>query len=655
VFETDGPVGPPLNEILLSNHLSHRVSPVPYVSQNVFYEEEGAFKVGAVLADHDTSLQVEAPHGKRSKVKASAVLFRFDGAGLMQFIEDAHKLAAAMDADFLWQCCGQEEFAFDTLAREYFGRAPTPLESAGLLFKLHGAPMYFYRKGRGRYKAAPPEALKAALASVERKQREAERRGEYVAQLAAGRLPPEFSPVAAKLLYGPDKQSIEWKALEEACDKLKLTPAKLFEQCGALPSSHDYHLNRFLFEHFPRGTAFPDLDAPADPRDLPLAAVEAFSIDDITTTEVDDALSVATLPGGGLRIGIHIAAPALGMVPASALDSAARERLSTVYFPGMKITMLPAAVIDAFSLAEGRQCPALSRYVEVAPDFSIVAQTTRIERIPVTHNLRHYALEQAFNEETLAAGRVDHSHADALTSLWRFARALETARRGGEAEYEARPEYSFYVENDRVRIVRRLRGTPIDKIVSELMIHVNGAWGRELAGGGLTAIYRVQEGGKVRMSTVPAAHEGLGVTGYAWASSPLRRYVDLVNQRQLIALTRGETPPYGAGDERLLAAMRDFESAHEAYGEFQREMERYWCLRWLIQENAQTVTATVIRESLARFDDLPLVARVPSLPPLDPGSRVELAVTRIDLLELALQCEFRRRIAAEAALTQAAK
>jgi len=234
-----------------------------------------------------------------------------------------------------------------------------------------------------------------------------------------------------------------------------------------------------------------------------------------------------------------------------------------------------------------------------------------------------------------------------LTSLWRFARALEAARRGGETEHEARPEYSFYVENDRVRIVRRLRGTPIDKIVSELMIHVNGAWGRELASGGAAAIYRVQEAGKVRMSTVPAAHEGLGVTGYAWASSPLRRYVDLVNQRQLIALTRGDAPPYRAGDERLLAAMRDFEAAHEAYGEFQRQMERYWCLRWLAQENVQTVTATVIRESLARFDTLPLVVRVPSLPPLDPGSRVELAVAGIDLLELALHCEFRRQRAAE--------
>jgi exoribonuclease-2 len=624
------------------------------VSQNVFYEEEGAFKVGAVLADHDTSLHVEAPHGKRSKLKASAVLFRFGDAGLLAFMDEARKLAATMDADFLWQCCGQEEFSFEMLAREYFGRAPTPLESAALLMKLHGSPMHFYKKGRGRYKAAPPEALKAALASVERKQREAEQRASYVAQLSDGKLPREFVPLAAKLLYGPDKSSVEWKALDEACDKQKLTPAQLFERCGALPSSRDYHLNRFLFEHFSRGAAFPDLGARAVPQDLPLAEVEAFSIDDITTTEVDDALSVTALAGGRLRIGIHIAAPALGVAPGSALDAAARERLSTVYFPGGKITMLPEAVIEAYSLAEGRHCPALSRYVEVAPDFTILTQSTQIERVPVTHNLRHYALERAFNEETIAAGRIDHSHADALTSLWCFARALEAARRGGEPEQEARPEYNFYVEDDRVQIVRRLRGTPVDKIVSELMIHVNGAWGRELAAADLAAIYRVQEGGKVRMSTVPAAHEGLGVAGYAWASSPLRRYVDLVNQRQLIALARGEAAPYRAGSEQLLAAMRDFESAHEAYGEFQRRMERYWCLRWLIQERAETVAATVIRESLVRFDELPLIVRAPSVPPLDPGSRVELAVAGIDLLELTLHCEFRRRLAPESPTAQQA-
>src|SRR5688572_732907 len=253
------------------------------MAQSIFYEEEGGFKVGTVLADHDTSLQVEAPHGRRSKVKSSAVLFRFDASGLGDFMGAAQKLAEDIDADFLWQCSGQEEFGFATLAREYFGRAPQPLESAGLLLKLHGAPMYFYKKGRGRYKAAPPEALKAALASVERKRREAEQRDRYVTQLLESKLPGEFVPLQGRLLYNPDRQGIEWKAVEEACDRLKTTPARLFERCGALPSSHDYHLGRFLAEFFPRGTKFPELPPPAPARDLPLAEAEAVSIDDAAT------------------------------------------------------------------------------------------------------------------------------------------------------------------------------------------------------------------------------------------------------------------------------------------------------------------------------------------------------------------------------------
>ena len=559
----------------------------------------------------------------------------------------AQKLAEGMDADFLWQCCGGGEFSYETLARDYFGHAPSPLESAGLLVKLHGAPMYFYKKGRGHYKAAPADALKSALASVERKRREAEQRAQYVAQLAESRLPTEFVPLAQQLLYAPDKQRIEWKALEEACEQLKLTPARLFERCGALPLPHDYHLNRFLFEHFPRGASFLEFPALEVPADLPLAAVEAFSIDDITTTEVDDAFSVTKLPGGNLRIGIHIAAPALVMPPGSPLDAIARGRLSTVYFPGSKITMLPPPAIEACTLAAGRNSPALSLYLEIARDASIVSQETRVERVPVAENLRHGALEEVFNEAALAKGAIEHRFGGALAALWRLAGGLERARGKEEAVTETRPEYSFTVEGDRVRIARRLRGTPVDKVVSELMIHVNSSWGAQLAQNGAAAIYRVQGAGQVRMSTAPAGHEGLGVASYAWASSPLRRYVDLVNQHQLVALARGGPPPYRANDERLLAAMRDFEAAYEAYGEFQRQMERYWCLRWITQENRQTVTATVIRESLARCDELPLAVRVPSLPALAAGTRVELAVAGIDLLELTLRCEFRRPLATD--------
>jgi exoribonuclease-2 len=560
-------------------------------------------------------------------------------------MEEAGRLAGEIDADFLWQCSGQEEFGFESLAREYYGRAPQPVESAALLLKLHGAPMYFYKKGRGRYRAAPPEALKAALASVERKRREAEQRDRYLAELVASRLPAEFVPIRERLLYKPDRQGIEWKALEQACERLRTTPARLFERCGALPSSHDYHLGRFLAEHFPRGTGFPELPPPAAPPDLPLAEAEAFSIDDAATTEIDDAFSVARRGGGKLRIGIHIAAPALGVTPGSAIDTCARERLSTVYYPGGKITMLPGSAIAAHTLGEGRACPALSLYLDLAPDGTIAERATRVERVPIAANLRHDALEEILNDATLAAGKVDHPYGEALGLLWRFATAQEAARRGAMPEGEPRAEYSFHVTGDRVRIVRRQRGTPIDRIVSELMILANGAWGQDLARAGVAGIYRVQDGGKVRMSTVPSGHEGLGLESYAWASSPLRRYVDLVNQRQLIALATGGTPPYPGGDEGLLTAMRDFEQAHEAYAEFQRQMERYWCLRWIQQEGARTATARVIRESLVRFDELPLVARVPSLPALAPGARVELALGEPDLLELALQCEFRRVVA----------
>jgi exoribonuclease-2 len=229
-----------------------------------------------------------------------------------------------------------------------------------------------------------------------------------------------------------------------------------------------------------------------------------------------------------------------------------------------------------------------------------------------------------------------------LLLLWRFATRLEHSR-GKEEPGLVRADYNFYVDNDRVSIVERKRGSPIDKVVSELMILVNTEWGRQLALNEIPALYRAQGNGKVKMSTLPAPHQGLGVPQYIWASSPLRRYADLVNQRQLLALYRHEAPPYPPKDERLLVILRDFELAYEAYAEFQRNMERYWCLRWLIQEGAATTEAEVLREELARIDRIPLVVRVPSLPPLAPGKRVELAISDIDLIELTLHCEFKRQ------------
>lgn len=610
---------------------------------NVFYEEDGELKVGAVLADNDTSLQVEAPHGKRSKVKASAVLLRFETPAHTAFMAGAQQQADAIDIDFLWQCCTADEFGYDTLAREYYGHAPGAVEAAAVLMRLHGAPMYFYKKGRGRYKAAPEDALKAALASVERKRLQALAKAAYIEEMAAGSLPGAFRPLLDTLLYKPDKNSIEWKALEEASAVARLSPARLLERCGALPDLHQYHLRRFLFEHFPQGPGFPALPAAPVPGDLPLAEVEAYSIDDAETTEIDDAFSLQDLPGGNRRLGIHIAAPALGILPDSPLDAVARERLSTVYFPGGKITMLPDEAVAAYTLGAGRECPALSIYFDVAPDFSLLGHETRVERIRIADNLRHDTLEPVFNAAALAAGKIDHPQGAALAWLWQFSGHLLTARKGDAPRGEDRPEFVFRVDNGRVSITRRQRGTPIDQVVAELMILANSTWAGELHRDGQCGLFRVQSGGKVRTSTAAGPHDGLGVAQYMWASSPLRRYTDLVNQRQLIARARGEAPVYQSKDTALLAAMRDFEAAYEIYGEYQRTMERYWSLRWLLQEQVATVSGTVLmRENLLRLDTVPLVQRVPSLPAtVTAGARVELAVGAIDLLDLTVELEFR--------------
>ena len=320
---------------------------------HVFFEDDGQLKAGTVLADNATSLQVEAASGKRLKVKAAAVLLRFAAPSPSALNAEAQKLAAELDPNFLWEVSADDEFGFADLAHEYYGRMPAAPEAAAVAIALADAPMYFYKRGKGRYRKAPPDALKSALASVERKLRESEQMASWEGELRAHRLPATLRAKLPMLLYKPDKNALEWKALSAACDALRTNPVALLAQCGAVPSSHEYHYNAFLAQAFPKGVEFPAWGTlPALP-DTPLAEARAFSIDDHTTTEIDDAFSVRALGNGHHEIGIHIAAPALSIARGSPLDAIARDRLSTVYMPGRKITMLPDAAITDFHAVRG--------------------------------------------------------------------------------------------------------------------------------------------------------------------------------------------------------------------------------------------------------------------------------------------------------------
>jgi exoribonuclease-2 len=611
----------------------------------LLYEEDGEFKVGTVLAQAPASFQVETPHGRRAKVKSSMVLLRFERPPAAELLAEAGRFAAGLDTEFLWQCSGQGEFGFEALAREYVGREPSAAEAAGVLLKLHSAPMYFHRRGRGRYQAAPAEILKLALAAAEKKRRVQEQIGAWAQRLARFECPAELAALRDELLYAPDRNKPETKALEQACKEAGLTPARLLERCGLVPDAHAYHLNRFLQEFFPRGTAFAPHEAPAPAADLPLAPVEAFSLDDAGTTEIDDAFSLVRVADDEWRVGIHIAAPALGFAPGSPLDAVARERLSTAYFPGVKFTMLPEDVVARYSLNAGAEHAAVSLYLNVsASDFSLRGRHSRVERVRIADNLR--LGELAPLDEAFTGGRVlGLPREEELRTLWRLAEVLEQ-RRGRPSVNAAVLDYHFRVERGRVRIEPRRRGGPLDKLVSELMILANASWGELLAERDVAALYRVQASGKVRMSVHAEAHEGLGLACYAWMSSPLRRYVDLVNQWQLLAALGGRRPPFTRSSEALLAAMRAFEVTYARLDEYQRGMEQYWCLRSLEQEGLDEVEAEVVRENVVHVLGMPLNARVPSLPGLAPGARVRLAIEGIDLLERTVAFAYRETLAA---------
>ena len=620
----------------------------------VLFEDDGVFKTGHIMSESDASVQIESSTGKRSKIKRNHCIFNFSSPAPDTLLSQAAEVAQEIDVQFLWECAPQDEFDIDALGADYFGHVPDTIEKTGLLLRLHEAPIYFHRRGKGRYRPAPPEILTAALAAQEKKRRQAEVLEHWVSEMSEGRLPDEIAAVATVLITKPDKNSAPWKALDAACKTLQTTPDRLLLELGAWPHALALHQARFEALHFSQGLDFPAVELPAFDKDLPLATVTAYSVDDITTTEIDDALSITTLADGKLCVGIHVAAPGILVIKDSKLDQLARQRMSTVYMPGAKIPMQPDAVIEAFSLNAGIAVPALSLYVTFDPETGeILKHESKLERLAVAANLRHNDLDDAITEQALADTGLQLPYNDWVRPLWKLALLLSAQREvvRGKPENNNRIEYSFYLDgaahdpDTRVRIEPRARNAPLDRLVAEYMILANSIWGGDLARCGLPGIYRSQQVGRVRMSTQALPHEAIGVKQYAWCTSPLRRYVDLVNQWQLLcAIEHGVSAPLVAPfkprDADLFAIIGAFEAQYACWNEHQNNMERYWCLRWLKQQNIERSNATVLKEDLVRFAHAPLITRISAMPTLERGEQIELEVVSTDELALELDCRF---------------
>ncbi len=631
------------------------------------FEDAGKFHAGRVMSEADNSAQIELDSGKRVKVKAANLLLKFEQPAPAELIARAQALSSEIDLDLAWTFAPEAEFGFADLARDYFSAKAGVEQQAAALFRLFEAPHYFRRLGKGQFRKAPEEIVKAALLGIERKKQVAAQIETWAAELQAGACPAPVREQLYKILFKPDKNAAEYKAVVEAARHSQRAPLDLLKAAGAIDSPYRFHWKRFLFEQFPRGTGFPvGLDAPPIDEDLPLSAVQAFSIDDSATTEIDDALSVQGLGTGSVTLGIHIAAPALAIAPGSPIDKVAGERLSTVYMPGWKLTMLPDAVVQAYTLIEGRECPAVSLYVTLdEATLEVRDSVTKLERVPIVANLRHDRLDAVITEAALdGSAPADFAFAAELKFAWRLARALKAQREvvRGKPENFNRPDYNFKLEggdgaeprgDETVQITTRQRGAPLDLIVAEAMILANSTWGAWLASCGVPGIYRSQAslapGVKVRMGVKPAPHAGMGVAQYTWATSPLRRYVDLVNQWQIVACAKhGRTAalaaPFKPRDASLFSVISAFDAAYAAYADFQHGIERYWTLQWLAQQGTTELDASVMKDGLVRAEVLPLVFRVLGCETLPRGTPVRVRITGSDALTLDLHANLLVRL-----------
>ncbi len=629
----------------------------------LLFEEAGKFMAGRVLSEAETSAQVELDSGKRVKVKAANFLLKFEKPSPAQMLSEAHAVSQSIELELAWEFSPEDEFGFADLAREYFNDKATLEQQAGMLLRLFEAPHYFRRAGKGRFRKAPADIIAQALAAIEKKKQIALQTEQWVRQLSQGECPQAVREQLYKILFKPDKNAPEYKAVVEASRATHLGPLELLIKAGAIDSPYQFHWRRFLLENFPKGTGFAKLEAPAIRDELPLSSARAFSIDDSATTEIDDALSVQGLGSGTICLGIHIAAPGLAISPGSPVDQVGRQRLSTVYMPGYKVTMLPDDVVQTYTLQEGRECPAVSLYVTIdEATLEIRSSETRLDRVLIGANLRHDQLDAIVTTEWLEDPAFSHQ-ADPLalqhkrpqlSFLHRLARHLKAAREvvRGKPETFNRPDYNFRLVGNEgrepqgtetVQISTRQRGAPLDLIVSEAMILANSTWGGWLAELGVPGIYRSQAsllpGVKVRMGTKALPHAGIGVKSYAWSTSPLRRYTDLVNQWQIIACARhGKTAalaaPFKPKDTDLYAIISSFDAAYSGYNAYQGAMERFWTLKYLQQNAITEIEATVFKENMVRADDLPLVLPVAGASGMQRGARVRVRLGDIDEVTL---------------------
>ncbi len=636
-----------------------------YAGTLVGYLDQGELRAGFVIREQERHLAIIDAEGRERLVARDLVLVRHSdrradrttaAQAIAELEAERARLNAELDLELLWQVVHEQGRSFSAaeLAELFFGRRSSAAESV-MLEGLLNDRVYFVRRHMD-FSAREPGAVEQLRIQQDRIRARSEdyrRTQKLIREVLDGGGAPALSVEAAALadelrryLANPYSRSRDLtQMLMQAAPEVDPAEAafEMLDRMGARPEGPRFALIAGLRREFPEAAVREAESVVPGPR----ASCDGgftITIDDEDTVEVDDALSVEPLPGGAFRVRIHIALVADFVCKGGATDKEAAARASTVYLPETTIMMLPDAIsCRAASLLAGEERPVLTTDVTLSPSGELKDARIYPARVPIARRL-------GYDEATNLIG--DPSAADdaarAVKALYSAAMSLRQRRRMSGATLLQRREAKVTVHDDEIEIRVLDAASPGRTLVAEFMVLSNFVAARYATDHHIPIIYRVQPqtGGdfamlRPRLSLYPEFHAGIGLDCYAQLSSPIRRYADLVLQRQLIAaLEKSGAQAYGV--DELLEVLASAENAEASGRELERRAKRYWTLRYLERKaRGVPLRAFALREGAsAELTDYAVRGTLHGAPLLSNDAPIVVRVSRVDPLRGWLAFDF---------------
>lgn len=639
------------------------------------------------------------------RIVLSTQVFAEGDEQVADFRKQSEDIASDVDIAELWEVVSDEQAALplDDLTELYWGADPTPAQQVALLLCLDRDSLYF-EDGKSGYTPCTPTAVKETLARRRRQAQQAAEAEDLLAYLERGELPATLTPHQRMLIdsirdyaaFGDDyTRSGLVKSLlnkmQRKSGNLQRLAFNVLISCGEFAPDEPLELVRdeiaeaFSDDALAAAEAISDSELLNAPNRIDLTALPTITIDDADTQDRDDALSLEKLdisdvpsPSGGrlgcgqeqiYRLGVHITDVGALIPQDSVLDEVANLRMTSLYIPDRKIPMLPTAVShDKGSLEAGKRRAALSLLAEINADGEVL-------RFEVKPSIIVSDAALSYDEANKAISDASHAHHDMLASLYTLTEALARRREAAGAVNIDRAELLIKViSTDDVEVKVVQRNSAAREMVAECMVLCNSLLAAFCRDHDIPAAYRSQtapdlsdlgaglppgvdigEDGPLRQylmlrrfapaqsGNTAAPHGGLGVQAYIQATSPLRRYPDMVMQRQITHYLSAGEPMYGVEDITSVAGRADVQL--RAMGKLEDERRRYWLLKFFklrMEQSPDDETATLFkaivlenqprRSAMLELADYPFRVRA-RLPDVLPGVTVTLRLHSVDLWE----------------------